>query len=239
MNFVVFWQASVAAPAPQAPGPRLPLVLAQARGSITPGTRIGAPSQGSVIQSLHTFTCKHHAGNHTLTPLDAYPPRLPGMGATTENSPSLFSGGCRQWPAQRVFKIISCEQGTRLWCEDDRPARRYVACGGRGGGGAAPGREGDVHFGRRIGGPLEGYAWSILAIAHIRGLGLTGQDCSTEQSQEPLRFKGLLKPLEKFYHLTPDTGAGVARAWRGRGAGYRHLLAWVARAWHGLVPWFK
>eukprot|EP00661_Eupelagonemidae_sp_cell13_P008749 gene8749-biopygen15191 len=34
-----------------------------------------------------------------------------------------------------------------------------------------------------------------------------------------------------------DSGAGVARAWRGRGAGYRHFLAWggagVARAWRG------
>eukprot|EP00661_Eupelagonemidae_sp_cell13_P007953 gene7953-biopygen1549 len=40
-----------------------------------------------------------------------------------------------------------------------------------------------------------------------------------------------------------DSGAGVARAWRGRGAGYRHLfwLGWrgrgagMARAWRGLV----
>eukprot|EP00661_Eupelagonemidae_sp_cell13_P022499 gene22499-biopygen20740 len=34
-----------------------------------------------------------------------------------------------------------------------------------------------------------------------------------------------------------DSGAGVARAWRGRGAGYRQFLAWggagVARAWRG------
>eukprot|EP00661_Eupelagonemidae_sp_cell13_P020415 gene20415-biopygen7058 len=38
-----------------------------------------------------------------------------------------------------------------------------------------------------------------------------------------------------------DTGAGVARAWRGRGAGYRHFfgLGWrgrgagTARAWRG------
>eukprot|EP00661_Eupelagonemidae_sp_cell13_P024252 gene24252-biopygen17903 len=34
-----------------------------------------------------------------------------------------------------------------------------------------------------------------------------------------------------------DTGAGVARAWRWRGAGYRQFLAWggagVARAWRG------
>eukprot|EP00661_Eupelagonemidae_sp_cell13_P014727 gene14727-biopygen17122 len=34
-----------------------------------------------------------------------------------------------------------------------------------------------------------------------------------------------------------EGGAGVARAWRGRGAGYRHVLAWggagVARAWRG------
>eukprot|EP00661_Eupelagonemidae_sp_cell13_P023621 gene23621-biopygen20832 len=34
-----------------------------------------------------------------------------------------------------------------------------------------------------------------------------------------------------------DSGAGVARAWRGRGAGYRPFLAWggagVARAWRG------
>eukprot|EP00661_Eupelagonemidae_sp_cell13_P024287 gene24287-biopygen1348 len=34
-----------------------------------------------------------------------------------------------------------------------------------------------------------------------------------------------------------DTGAGVARAWRGRGAGYRHFFglggAGVARAWRG------
>eukprot|EP00661_Eupelagonemidae_sp_cell13_P015642 gene15642-biopygen2173 len=34
-----------------------------------------------------------------------------------------------------------------------------------------------------------------------------------------------------------DSGAGVARAWRGRGAGCRQLLAWggagVARAWRG------
>eukprot|EP00661_Eupelagonemidae_sp_cell13_P013057 gene13057-biopygen7987 len=31
-----------------------------------------------------------------------------------------------------------------------------------------------------------------------------------------------------------DSGAGVARAWRGRGAGYRHFfLAWVARTWRG------
>eukprot|EP00661_Eupelagonemidae_sp_cell13_P001978 gene1978-biopygen6411 len=30
-----------------------------------------------------------------------------------------------------------------------------------------------------------------------------------------------------------DTGVGVARAWRGQGAGCRQLLAWVARAWRG------
>eukprot|EP00661_Eupelagonemidae_sp_cell13_P025670 gene25670-biopygen3010 len=30
-----------------------------------------------------------------------------------------------------------------------------------------------------------------------------------------------------------DTGAGVARAWPGRGAGHRQLLAWVARTWRG------
>eukprot|EP00661_Eupelagonemidae_sp_cell13_P014069 gene14069-biopygen3569 len=32
-----------------------------------------------------------------------------------------------------------------------------------------------------------------------------------------------------------DIGAGVAQACRGRGAGYRHFLAWVARAWRGHV----
>eukprot|EP00661_Eupelagonemidae_sp_cell13_P003594 gene3594-biopygen8235 len=32
-----------------------------------------------------------------------------------------------------------------------------------------------------------------------------------------------------------DSGAGVARAWRGRGAGYGPFLAWVARAWRGHV----
>eukprot|EP00661_Eupelagonemidae_sp_cell13_P016102 gene16102-biopygen8222 len=30
-----------------------------------------------------------------------------------------------------------------------------------------------------------------------------------------------------------DTGAGVARAWRGRGAGYRQFWLGVARAWRG------
>eukprot|EP00661_Eupelagonemidae_sp_cell13_P013362 gene13362-biopygen8014 len=33
-------------------------------------------------------------------------------------------------------------------------------------------------------------------------------------------------------HQVKDTGAGMARAWRGRGAG-RQLLAWVARTWRG------
>eukprot|EP00661_Eupelagonemidae_sp_cell13_P013908 gene13908-biopygen18593 len=36
-----------------------------------------------------------------------------------------------------------------------------------------------------------------------------------------------------------DTGTGVARAWRGRGAGYRQFLAWggagVAGTWRGHV----
>eukprot|EP00661_Eupelagonemidae_sp_cell13_P024492 gene24492-biopygen5930 len=35
-----------------------------------------------------------------------------------------------------------------------------------------------------------------------------------------------------------DTGAGVARAWRGRGADCRHFLAWVARAWRGHGPFW-
>eukprot|EP00661_Eupelagonemidae_sp_cell13_P019560 gene19560-biopygen2509 len=37
----------------------------------------------------------------------------------------------------------------------------------------------------------------------------------------------------RFSLGSQDTGAGVARAWRGRGAGYRPFLAWVARAWRG------
>eukprot|EP00661_Eupelagonemidae_sp_cell13_P024708 gene24708-biopygen4435 len=46
-----------------------------------------------------------------------------------------------------------------------------------------------------------------------------------------------------------DSGAGVARAWRGRGAGHRHFFglggAGVARAWRGrgagmsCDPWHK
>eukprot|EP00661_Eupelagonemidae_sp_cell13_P024985 gene24985-biopygen13493 len=37
----------------------------------------------------------------------------------------------------------------------------------------------------------------------------------------------------RLTHGSQDSGAGVARAWRGRGAGYRQFLAWVARAWRG------
>eukprot|EP00661_Eupelagonemidae_sp_cell13_P013980 gene13980-biopygen6557 len=33
--------------------------------------------------------------------------------------------------------------------------------------------------------------------------------------------------------ITKDMNPGVTGHWRGRGAGYRQLLAWVARAWRG------
>eukprot|EP00661_Eupelagonemidae_sp_cell13_P025079 gene25079-biopygen20947 len=46
---------------------------------------------------------------------------------------------------------------------------------------------------------------------------------------------GLGKP--RIFQANRGSGAGVARAWRGRDAGYRQFLAWggagVARAWRG------
>eukprot|EP00661_Eupelagonemidae_sp_cell13_P000352 gene352-biopygen22589 len=43
--------------------------------------------------------------------------------------------------------------------------------------------------------------------------------------------------LQGRHQGSQDSGADVARAWRGRGAGHRHVLAWggagVARAWRG------
>eukprot|EP00661_Eupelagonemidae_sp_cell13_P009439 gene9439-biopygen174 len=48
------------------------------------------------------------------------------------------------------------------------------------------------------------------------------------------RGKGQIRnSLWNPQRLSKDSGAGVARAWRGRGAGYMHFLAWVARAWRG------
>eukprot|EP00661_Eupelagonemidae_sp_cell13_P012385 gene12385-biopygen6442 len=52
----------------------------------------------------------------------------------------------------------------------------------------------------------------------------------------PARARERLRLLAPGRRVTPpplgsqDTGAGGARAWRGRGAGYRQFLAWVARA---------
>eukprot|EP00661_Eupelagonemidae_sp_cell13_P017066 gene17066-biopygen23315 len=60
--------------------------------------------------------------------------------------------------------------------------------------------------------PMQGGALQAVGahvVAHLRGR----------------RHRGALPPWG-----SQDTGAGVARAWRGRGAGYRQSLAWVARA---------
>eukprot|EP00661_Eupelagonemidae_sp_cell13_P018436 gene18436-biopygen11459 len=65
--------------------------------------------------------------------------------------------------------------------------------------------------------------------------------CQSRQAKHPVSHATdtLLHRLDeaRLVHGCPDSGAGVARAWRGRGVGYRHFLAWggagVARAWRG------
>eukprot|EP00661_Eupelagonemidae_sp_cell13_P014749 gene14749-biopygen2104 len=51
------------------------------------------------------------------------------------------------------------------------------------------------------------------------------------------RARDRVRPRAVGAQGSQDSGAGVARAWRGRGAGYRHFLTWdgagVARAWRG------
>eukprot|EP00661_Eupelagonemidae_sp_cell13_P015703 gene15703-biopygen14278 len=53
------------------------------------------------------------------------------------------------------------------------------------------------------------------------------------RAREPLGRRRRAPPRVPL--VSQDTGASVARAWRGRGAGYSKFLTCVARAWRGLV----
>eukprot|EP00661_Eupelagonemidae_sp_cell13_P022272 gene22272-biopygen20723 len=92
----------------------------------------------------------------------------------------------------------------------------------------------------------------------LYGLGRPARSPSSPHSSGTPRHRAPRGPSGPPGHPGPrpprplgeqDSGAGVARAWRGRGTGYRQILAWggagVARAWRGrgagmsCSPWGK